>query len=391
MEFLRKYNTATNIYIPIIKRGVVDFALGADWTPAAGDVKISKDGGVAANVTNLPTAITMGNTAMWNFSLTATEMQAAKIVISVADSATKAVEDQMFLIGTYGNAAAEHAADFDDAVRLGLSALPAAAAEAAGGLYTRGGGAGQINQNANGQIDVRAVAITDALLTAAKFAAGAFDAVWSVAVRILTAGTNIVLAKGVGVTGFTDIDAAGVRAAVGLAAADLDTQLGGINAKTTNLPTDPADQSLIIEATDAIMSRLGLPAGASVSADVAAVKSDTAAALTRLPAALIGGRMDSSVGAMTVDVITSGVIAASAANKIADHVIRRTFANARLSADGDAVAFRSLLGAEAKLVNKWAIAGSVLTIYQEDDATALGTQNITGTAGADPITTLDTV
>lgn len=40
-----------------------------------------------------------------------------------------------------------------DGVRLGLTALPNAAAEAAGGLYTRGSGAGQINQPANGLID----------------------------------------------------------------------------------------------------------------------------------------------------------------------------------------------------------------------------------------------
>jgi hypothetical protein len=40
-----------------------------------------------------------------------------------------------------------------DGVRLGLTALPNAAAEAAGGLYTRGTGAGQINQDANGRID----------------------------------------------------------------------------------------------------------------------------------------------------------------------------------------------------------------------------------------------
>ena len=43
-----------------------------------------------------------------------------------------------------------------DGVRLGLTALPNAAAEAAGGLYTRGSGAGQINQANNGQIDVNA-------------------------------------------------------------------------------------------------------------------------------------------------------------------------------------------------------------------------------------------
>lgn len=42
----------------------------------------------------------------------------------------------------------------DDSVRLGLTALPNAAAAAAGGLYTRGTGAGQINQSTNGQIDV---------------------------------------------------------------------------------------------------------------------------------------------------------------------------------------------------------------------------------------------
>jgi hypothetical protein len=45
------------------------------------------------------------------------------------------------------------AVDFQDTVRMGLTALPNAAAEASGGLYTRGTGAGQINQDANGRID----------------------------------------------------------------------------------------------------------------------------------------------------------------------------------------------------------------------------------------------
>lgn len=157
MNFLSKYGVARHIYVPIVKRAVVDFAVGADWTPAAGDCKISKDGGAAANVTNLPTAITMGNTAMWDFSLTATEMEAAQVVVMVADSATKVVEDQSFLIETYGNASGQHAVDLDDGVRAGLTALPNAAAEAAGGLYTRGSGAGQINQPANGMIDANVV------------------------------------------------------------------------------------------------------------------------------------------------------------------------------------------------------------------------------------------
>jgi hypothetical protein len=50
--------------------------------------------------------------------------------------------------------------NLQDAVRGGLTALPNANAEAAGGLFTRGTGAGQINQAANGQIDANAVAIS---------------------------------------------------------------------------------------------------------------------------------------------------------------------------------------------------------------------------------------
>lgn len=56
-------------------------------------------------------------------------------------------------------------------------------------------------------------------------------------------------------------------------------------------------------------ARLGAPAGASVSADVAAMKVDTAAILVdtgttldgRIPAALVGGRMDANVGAISND------------------------------------------------------------------------------------------
>lgn len=62
-------------------------------------------------------------------------------------------------------------------------------------------------------------------------------AIWSATTRLLTAGTNIVLAKGTGVTGFTDLDAAGVRSAVGLASANLDTQIGTIDSNIDALVT----------------------------------------------------------------------------------------------------------------------------------------------------------
>lgn len=50
-------------------------------------------------------------------------------------------------------------ANLNDAVRGGLTALPNANAEAVGGLYTRGTGAGQLNQDANGRIDSNIVAV----------------------------------------------------------------------------------------------------------------------------------------------------------------------------------------------------------------------------------------
>lgn len=56
--------------------------------------------------------------------------------------------------------------DRQDAVRMGLTALPNANAEAAGGLYTRGTGAGQINQPANGQIDCNTVKLSGTSCTA---------------------------------------------------------------------------------------------------------------------------------------------------------------------------------------------------------------------------------
>ena len=86
--------------------------------------------------------------------------------------------------------------------------------------------------------------------------------------------------------------------------------------KTTNLPSDPADQSLIIAATTSIANLIGTPAGVSLAADVAAVQSDTNDLQSRLPAALISGRIDATVGAMQADVLTSTALAASAVTEI---------------------------------------------------------------------------
>lgn len=90
--------------------------------------------------------------------------------------------------------------------------------------------------------------------------------------------------------------------AVALGLTNMDAQASLIKAKTDNLPTDPADESLL-------------------EAAIAGVLSDTNDIQTRLPAALVGGRMDASVGAMANDVITAAAIAADALAEVTTDVL----------------------------------------------------------------------
>lgn len=59
-------------------------------------------------------------------------------------------------------------------------------------------------------------------------------------------------------------------------------------------------------------ARIGAPVGASISADIAGVQSDTDNIQTRIPAALVSGRIDASVGAMASAVLTATAIASDA-------------------------------------------------------------------------------
>jgi len=130
---LRKYGVEATIDFEVYEVDGVD--LRTDWTPAQADCEIMKDGGASTMCTN--TATDEGST--YSIVLTATEMQAARLVLKVVDSATKVFLDRIVVIETYGNASAQHAMDLDDAVRGGLTALPNAAADANNGLVTGDG------------------------------------------------------------------------------------------------------------------------------------------------------------------------------------------------------------------------------------------------------------
>lgn len=159
-----------------------------------------------------------------------------------------------------------------------------------------------------------------------------YSTVWTQSTRLLTGGTNIVLAKGVGLTGLNDLsaaqvnteadtalsdagvtsarmahldvdvssrmatftyaaplDAAATRAALGLASNNLDTQLAAIAGKTSLIPSDPADASDIAAAFASVISAIGSLnniSGAQVlSAMTQALRADVGAEVVAVPAA----------------------------------------------------------------------------------------------------------
>lgn len=125
---LRKYGVETKIPFELYEVDGVDFRV--DAADAGSDCSIMKDEGAEATCTNDFVDEGKG----YSITLTSTEMQAARIVLYIVDSAAKVWLDKAIEIETYGNASAQHAFDLDDAVRGGMTALPNAAADAAGGL-----------------------------------------------------------------------------------------------------------------------------------------------------------------------------------------------------------------------------------------------------------------
>lgn len=122
MIFLRKCTSSVpDIRIPIRKAGSRDFATSSDWTPAAGDVKLSIYPTSVGNVTYLPTYSNGFWTFVvaglyWTFSNTTT--------ITVIDSAPKAVEDTIIVIESFGPGTnGDRQLDYGNAATAGLSKL----------------------------------------------------------------------------------------------------------------------------------------------------------------------------------------------------------------------------------------------------------------------------
>jgi len=88
-------------------------------------------------------------------------------------------------------------------------------------------------------------------------------------------------------------------------------------------------------------------------------------------------------GGDTLDVNTTTFLGETTLNAVVDAIFKRDLS----AITGEAA--RSLLNAVRKLRNKWAISGSTLTVYKEDDTTSAFTEALTTAAGADSITASD--
>lgn len=136
---------------------------------------------------------------------------------------------------------------------------------------------------------------------------------------------------------------------------------------------------------------LGTPAGASLAADIAAIKA-------LLPTALVSGRMDSSVGAMAASVLTATAINNDAitAAKIADGAIdAATFAAGAINAAAiapDAIGASELAADAATEIGTavWAATTRVLTANTNlNDLSAAAVRAAVGLASANLDTQLD--
>lgn len=136
------------------------------------------------------------------------------------------------------------------------------------------------------------------------------------------------------------------------------------------------------------LAKLGTPAGANMSADIAAIKADTVAILIDTNELqgdwTNGGRLDLIIDAINTATATV-TLSASERNAIADAMLDRDMSTGTDSGSTTVRTMRQSLRASR---NKVTIAGGTMTVYKEDDATASWTAAITTTAG-DPISDMN--
>lgn len=256
-----------------------------------------------------------------------------------------------------------------DTVRLGLTALPNAAAEASGGLYTRGSGAGQINQAANGQVDVNAMKLNSVS-----------------AASITTVNANIGMTQPINFTGTGAsalvkgdmVDVAG--SAVSTSTAQLGVNVvnnAGSAITSASGVQEVKVQSIAANAITATSINADAITDAKVAADV------TIASVTGAVGSVtgnVGGNVTGSVGSIA----SGGIAAASFAAGAIDAAAIAADAIGASELAADAV---TEIAAGISIPSAATVAAAVWDL----DATAHQTQGTFGQAIGDPVADTNTI
>ncbi len=152
--YLRKYGVEATIDFELFEVDGVDFRV--DAAHAAGDSVVMKDEGAEASTSNGFTDEGTG----YSLVLTATEMQAARVVVHLADlTATKVWLDKTLIIETYGNASAQHAFDLDTASQV-VASVTGAVGSVTGAVGSVTGAVGSVTGHTNQTADHAAAIAT---------------------------------------------------------------------------------------------------------------------------------------------------------------------------------------------------------------------------------------
>ena len=149
-------------------------------------------------------------------------------------------------------------------------------------------------------------------------------------------------------------------------------------------------------ATDAVTEiQSGLATAAALTTVDDFLDTEIADIQARLPAALVGGRMDSSVGAVAsaaitaasiaADAIGASELAADAATEIADAVLARALTEG-YSADGAAPTLQQALMMVLQMLTEFAISGTTLTVRRLDGTTTAMTFTLNDATNPSSIT-----
>lgn len=353
--FWKRYGVADSVEYPLIKRAVVDFAVAADYTPVQSDVRIHIDAASASYATNVQLAT---GSHGWALPLLASELSGKRITIAVIDAATKAVEDQFIIVETYGSPLAQHPFD------LSVNTVAVATISSAG--YTN-------LVNAVWATPSRTLTNLDDSVVSASATSKIAAAVWATP---STGQARTDLVNHIWATGSRTLTSFGTLQG------DIVNNVWATGSRTlTSLGTGViGDETFKTSGIFAITSNVWATASRALS------QTSYDQLVNQIWAT--GSRTLTSLG---TDIISAAALSAAGANKVADHVWRRTYANIRASANGDTVTNRSGLGAQAKLVNLVTASGATLNVYHEDDTTVFLAQTIATDSSASPIISLDTV